>query len=60
MKITVYQEYDGAIFGDQKYLCLLLEEFKKYAPEHIYFRAIVPTKKELYKEAANIGDRIVR
>jgi len=56
MKITVYQEYDGAIFGDQKYLCLLLEEFKKYAPEHIYFRAIVPTKKELYKEAITIGE----
>ncbi len=56
MNVLIYEEYDYAIHGNQKYICLLLEYFGQLQKNSAHLGLIVPTKRDLFSMASKRGD----
>lgn len=55
LNITIYEEYDGAIHGNQKYIKLLLEAFQESLPDSTHLQLVVPSRNDLYEKALSRG-----
>ena len=57
MHVLIYEEYDGSIHGNQKYIGMLLKDWGRAGrPDAPRLTLIVPRRRELYEHTRELGE----